>query len=346
MYIEKIEIQGFRNLKEKTGFDLVNNKNLIYGSNGSGKTSVLESIYVLGFGKSFLNVKRDEILNENSNEFLIKAILRGENSTYELKAFYQKAFEVYLYNEKQNIYNIGKYLFPVYFSSSNYTHYVESRSYLRKMIDRFIYGIDPVYAKELIEYNRIIKQKSHLLKFGGNISQLTGWNRSLSETMEVILKKRTGFLNKLNTEIADNFRNGLNVKYISDLFDAGETDTDKNLILDKLNKIRDREIFSKRILKGTHLDVFEIYYMSKQLKYFSSGEKKINLLLLYLSYIEIFKKIRGEYPVFLIDDYDTAMDKKNIGLLTEKYPKMQIIATSVKKNSDFINLIKLKNHFL
>lgn len=345
MYIEKVEVQGFRNFEEKIRFNLKNNKNLIYGSNGSGKTSVLESIYVLGFGKSFLNVKRDEILNENSNEFLIKASVCGNNN-FEIKGYFQRIFNIYLDNEKQNIFDMGKYLFPVYFSSSNYTQYVENRSYLRKMIDRFIYGIDPVYAKELIEYNRIIKQKNYLLKFGGDLSQLSGWNRSLSESMEVILKKRINFINNLTNEIEKKFRSELVVKYFSDLMAAPEGNNDRDSILRTLNDIRYKEISYKRVLSGTHLDFFEIYYRSKNLRFFSSGEKKINLLLIYLSYIEIFKKIRGEYPVFLIDDYDTAMDNRNIGLLTEKYPKMQIIASSVKKNGDFSNLIKLKNHII
>jgi recombinational DNA repair ATPase RecF len=51
--------------------------------------------------------------------------------------------------------------------------------------------------------------------------------------------------------------------------------------------------------------------------------------------------LRAEYPVFLLDDFDTAIDAKNIDFLMKNYPEMQVIATSVAKNQDFDRLIEL-----
>ena len=94
-------------------------------------------------------------------------------------------------------------------------------------------------------------------------------------------------------------------------------------------------------MAGPHLDRFSLFLDEKNLRFYSSGEKKINLLMLYISFIMLYKKEKKEYPVFLIDDYDTAIDRENIDFLMNHYPDMQIIATSVNKNSDFDQLIEL-----
>jgi len=85
----------------------------------------------------------------------------------------------------------------------------------------------------------------------------------------------------------------------------------------------------------------EIIFNKRALSLFSSGEKKINLLFIYLSYIDMFLSYRGEYPVFLVDDYDIAMDEKNTERLISNYPEMQIIATSVRNNKNFETILKL-----
>lgn len=104
------------------------------------------------------------------------------------------------------------------------------------------------------------------------------------------------------------------------------------------------EIQYKRALIGPHRDSYEICLNGKKLKYFSSGEKKIHLLMVYIAFIELFKDLKREYPVFLVDDYDTAIDEGNIDLLMDKYPEIQVIATStaVRGNRRFDRLIELK----
>ena len=63
--------------------------------------------------------------------------------------------------------------------------------------------------------------------------------------------------------------------------------------------------------------------------------------MIYIAFIELFKKLKKDYPVFLLDDFDTAIDSRNIEILTGYYPKMQIIATSVNRYDSFNRLIEL-----
>ncbi len=71
---------------------------------------------------------------------------------------------MFIDGEKTGIAGIGKNLFPLFFSSSDYVSLISSRSGLRKLFDKFIFGTDVLYSNELIEYKKIIRNKSSLLE--------------------------------------------------------------------------------------------------------------------------------------------------------------------------------------
>jgi recombinational DNA repair ATPase RecF len=108
-----------------------------------------------------------------------------------------------------------------------------------------------------------------------------------------------------------------------------------------LRLIKNSEIKGKRCLLGPHRDRFELLVSGKKLQLFSSGEKKKHLIVVYLAFINLFYRAHNDFPVFLIDDYDVAMDLKNLNFIIDHFPRMQIIATSVFKNEKFGNLFEL-----
>ncbi len=339
MIVKKIKIQGFRNLIA-TSIEFSPGRNLIYGRNGAGKTSILEAIFFLGFGKSFLNAKRAEVANRNSREFQVRMLVEGAVAEHELAcSFCRNRFSLLSDEKKINIVEANDIFHPVFFSSSNYNTYIESKPYTRKLVNRFIFGVNSLYISHILSYNKALKQKNHLLKKAKNFSGLTGWNRVLSETGAKIMDKRINFIDKLNREISFNFDSSLQIRYKPTV--KLQEDLSPSRYYDELDKVQEIEIASRRSIKGPHLDHFEFLLDGENLKYNSSGEKKINLLKIYISFIELFKKEKNQYPVFLVDDYDTAIDTGNVDYLLEHYPDMQVIATSVNKNNQFDCLIEL-----
>ena len=170
MIVKNLLINGFRNLENKD-FHFFPKKNLIHGKNGAGKTSILEAIFMLGFGKSFLNVKKSDMVNHLKEEFFIKMTVQSGKRENELSGFYkQKRFKHCLNNKKTNLLEISDYLYPIFFSSSNYNHYIDSKSMLRRMLDRFIFGVFSLYIHYILSYNSILKQKNFLLKTRKNIN--------------------------------------------------------------------------------------------------------------------------------------------------------------------------------
>ncbi|MCK4708915.1 MAG: AAA family ATPase, partial [Gammaproteobacteria bacterium] len=70
MSLSYLEAQGFRNLQQ-LGIEPCPTVNLIYGENASGKTSLLETIYYLAHGRSFLTNKIKELINVHADRMHI-----------------------------------------------------------------------------------------------------------------------------------------------------------------------------------------------------------------------------------------------------------------------------------
>jgi DNA replication and repair protein RecF len=342
LIIKTIKINGFRNL-ENLELSFSKNRNLVHGMNGAGKTSILEAIFIPTYGKSFLSRKKSELVNHNSEEFSIRLTTDNTICTTQISALYNNRLSLLLNDKKTTIFEINNYLYPVLFSSSDYNLYLENKPHTRKMIDRFIFGVDSLYIRYLLSYNRALKQKNCLLKSSRNSHELRSWNKTLSELCKNIMEIKMTFIHKLDTEIKMKFEKDLSISYKPSLsIDNTIPDLDADSIFDRLEAVKQTELKYRRSMLGPHLDNFDIRLDRQPLRIYSSGEKKINLLMIYIAFIELFKKTKNEYPVFLLDDFDTAIDPGNIDFLVENYPEMQVIATSVNRNTHFDNLIELK----
>ena len=215
MVVKKLQINGFRNLNKFT-IEFGDSKNLIYGVNGSGKTSIIEALYMLGFGKSFLNVSKAEMINFDSPGFYIHAEILNKTAENSLSASCEKKFKLLVNSEKGSLNDIGKHLYPLFFSSLNYNLLIDHNPYFRKMIDRFIFGAHVLYLHHLLRYNHLVKQKNSLLKKLAkpiNYSELDSWNKLLSATGFEIVSKRMNFIKHLNNEIGEAFVSDLKIDY-------------------------------------------------------------------------------------------------------------------------------------
>lgn len=342
MLVKKLEINGFRNLNNFS-IQFGDWRNLIFGANGSGKTSIIEALFLLGFGKSFLPVNRRDMVNFNAAGFYIHGEVLNKSGENSLTARMEKSFSLQANGEAVALSQLGHYLYPLFFSSFNYNYYIDHLAYFRKLIDRFIYGVHALYLREILRYNNIVKQKNYLLKSLGksiNNSELNSWNTVLAESGCKIVKRRMAFINQMNETIKQIFQLDLAVNYSPALLTP--LSPTENSILNDLEAIRNAEIKNKRSLLGPQRDRFDVLAAGKKLQLFSSGEKKKYLMMLFVAYIELFYQARNDYPVFLIDDYDAAMDEKNLNFLLDHFSKIQVIATSVAANEKFGRSFELK----
>jgi DNA replication and repair protein RecF len=313
-------------------------KNLIFGDNGTGKTSILESIFLLGFGKSFLNFKKDSLVHYDKDSFIIKAEVESLKGINTLISSYEQTSRIFLNGDKIKLSNVTDYFYPLLFTSADFNRYIEKKKYKRKMINRFIFAFETLYLNNLLDYNKTVKKKNILLKKNADPIEIYSWNRILSDLCYKVVNYRINFVRELNLYLK-RFNKKLHIHYIPSL------DISKGISINIfLNQMQDKINIEKkysRSLLGVHLDDYKIELDNKDLNYSSTGEKKVNLLLLFIAMIYLYKDKRGEFPVFLLDDFDNSIDTNGLDYLLSIIPKMQIIASSVSNNSLFENTIQL-----
>ena len=78
MEINSLKMISFRN-HEKTSIDFNSGLTVIWGKNGSGKTSILEAIYSLSLGKSFKTNNKKELIKKGSNAFFLRGVFKNGN---------------------------------------------------------------------------------------------------------------------------------------------------------------------------------------------------------------------------------------------------------------------------
>ena len=344
MVVKNLEINGFRNL---SGFAIAfgPEKNLIFGANGSGKTSIIEALFLLGFGKSFLPVTRRELVNFNASGFYLNAEVLDNTGENRVTACLDRGFSLKLNGDSAPLTQVSRCLYPLFFSHSLYSQTIDGVPLLRKLVDRFLYGLSALYLHDILRYNNTIKQKNYLLKNLARTihnSELNSWNALLAETGSKIIEKRMAFTERLNATIGDRFGGALRLNYEPARSAPASGPVSAAALLADLERVKCSELRSHRCLIGPQRDRFEVAVGGRKLQLFSSGEKKKFLIMLYMAFIEMFRQARSEYPVFLIDDYDAAMDERNLDYVLDHFPALQVIATSVAPNGRFANQCELK----
>lgn len=339
MQTRNLVIEGFRNLNYWTG-SFSEHKTLIFGNNGVGKTSILEALYMLGLGKSFRENNKKQLIGFDHKEYLLSCNTISENGSINIKYSYKNKSKIQLQEKKSQLTEVQKYYVPMFFSAEFIQNIITSMVLKRKFLDRMIFGIEPLYLPHLLRYNHCIQQKNHLLKNNCHIKELESWNRVLSEMIISINRFRQCIIKSLNEIIYNLFGETVTLSFFPSIPDEYYNSVEKifNFLMHNSYKERNNKI----ALFGPHRDKVDFFNINKlSIISNSSGEKKLFMFFIYLSYFKYFFGLRHEYPILLIDDYDAALDDENKKKFINSIGNIQIIATSVNKCQNFDKIIYL-----
>ena len=164
MEITSLKLVNFRNF-DNLELNFSNNKNIIIGDNGVGKTNIVEAIFVLALTKSFRTNDDMLMVKNDKNYFKIEGDVKS-NFINNYKITYQEGVKtVKINNNKINkfsdyISNINVILFSI----NDLKLIKDTPSTRRKLINLEISELDNNYIKYLNYYNKILKQRTSYLK--------------------------------------------------------------------------------------------------------------------------------------------------------------------------------------
>ena len=318
MEIRDLRLTNFRNY-EKLEVTFNDHLNLIYGNNGMGKTNLVEAICVLALTRSFRPIVDKNLIYLNKNVTKLEGNIKKEYINNYKVIIESAGKKVKIDNNK--VPKISDYISKinvVIFSPEDLKIIKDTPSIRRKNMNIEISQINISYLKDLNSYNKLLKQRNAYLKtmaVNSNISTdyLDILTNKLIELGLKIYKERKKYYELVNSNINNYYKkitgfDNLEVKYISDFDNKKEKD-----LINEYKKLLKKDLFIGKTSFGVHHDDLEFYLENLNLKiYGSEGQQKNAIIALKLSEIEVIKRIKDDYPILILDDLFSELDKEKI----------------------------------
>ena len=345
MWIKKIKIYNFRNYKNEE-INLEKNINIFYGKNAQGKTNIIEAIYLCGLGKSFRTNKDKEMIKLNENKSYVEVEYEKSDRDGKIKIELENKKNIYLNNIKlKKLSELLGNLNVVIFTPDDINILKGGPENRRRFLNIMISQLRPNYLNVLNLYKKTIEERNNYLRLikEENKSEelLDIWDEKLAEYAEKIVNYRKEFINKISNKIVDIHKNITNnnekikIEYLTDC-------EKKEKYLNLLKQRRKLDIIKGFTTKGIHRDDFVIYINGNQVNvYGSQGQNRTVMLSLKLSELQIIYDEIGEYPILLLDDFMSELDKERRKNFLENIKNNQVIITCTEKlNLENLNYLE------
>ena len=206
MIIRNIEVSQFRNYS-KCSTDFSAELNWIYGSNGQGKTNLVEAVNYLCNLESFRTKKTAQLLQENKAEAVIQAQLVRKRVQHQVSIkVTKKGRQVVLdYTPSHRVSEYILSFMALSFTPEDVNLFRSVPLERRKFFNRIMAFNDPLYFNNIQEYSKIISQKNALLR-QGKIEQIQLWNEMLAKSAVQLMKHRNSYVEQVNQHLNDIFK--------------------------------------------------------------------------------------------------------------------------------------------
>lgn len=343
MYLREITLKQFRTYQDDT-FSFDENITLITGKNGTGKTNLLEAIYILLQGGSF-RVSDSDLTRNGSSWWRIDGIVDGESREVRYQSDHRPAKQLVIHDTKKR-FSYQHRIPVVLFEPTDLQLIHGSPSRRRDAIDLMLSSLSPRYKQAQSRYERALQQRNNILKKRPEKpdDMLFPWNIQLSEHGMTMLEERRQLVSDLNQRLSTHYSHiadgihELRVDYVS----AMPADITSSGYIHTLQARLSHDMMRGTTSVGPHRDdvVFSLSHNdAKQTA--SRGEIRTILLALKITYAHLLEQQYGMKPLILLDDVfselDTSRQKNLLAALNEN----QIIITDTKKITGFGRVIEL-----
>ncbi len=335
MLLNSIKISNFRNFKNRT-FSFSPETTVIVGPNASGKTNIMEALFLLSTGKSFRARVEEEMISYPEEIARVRGLLtdkRGVKPKTKLEVVLTRG-EITIGDDPEKtekvarkrllINGIGRRLIDfagvfkvVLFGPEDLELVTESPSLRRRFLDTVLSQVDREYRRASLSYEKGLRQRNKLLyqiredpAVASGRARLVFWDRLLIKNGNYISVKREEFINFANeTGALDN-------QFFS-------LEYDKSAISEaRLEQYAEEEVAAATTLVGPHRDDF-CFRLKKNKKardlsrYGSRGEQRMSVLWLKLAELAFIEQeseklpVQAAKPTLLLDDIFSELDHEH-----------------------------------
>lgn len=359
MQLTKLQLINYKYF-EDISIELDPSVNCLVGNNGVGKTTILDSIYHLAFGKSYFNPISRQNIRHGADFFMIDGNFTKDGKQDNITVSFKKN-EKKIIKRNNKAYDrlsdhIGK-IGLVIISPTDQDLIKEGSEVRRKFMDGVISQNDQNYLKWLMDYQKVLSQRNALLKYfaANNTFQsdtLKVYDEQMVDLGTGIFDKRKAFIQEYAPLLTDRYRmisgdnEEVSIEYSSQL--------EKTDLSELLKYRQQKDLQLQYSSAGIHKDDLQMniggYPMKK---YGSQGQQKSYLIALKFAQYDLMLKQRRSKPILLLDDVFDKLDQERVSQLirmiaADKMGQLFIsdtdperTATVVKNNVEQFKLIEL-----
>lgn len=286
--------------------------NLIAGSNGAGKSSLLEAIHLLAYGRSFRGRVRDglirtgatalEVFTEwsESSGSLRRAGLRHTGAQWQAR----------LDGDAVDLLgSLSAALAVLTFEPGSHALIDGASEARRRFLDWGLFHVEPAFHSQWRRYARALKQRNALLKQQASHDQLLAWEGELVEAGQQITMARKRYVAALAPALeASAMLLSVALAPLTLEFASGWRDQELSLG-DALLLARGRDLAVGFTTVGPHRANWWLRSpLWPAMEAPSRGQAKLSALACLLAQGQHFQATRNESPVFLLDDFGAELD--------------------------------------
>lgn len=344
MKLTELNLRDFRNYEDLT-YSCNPGVNLIVGNNAQGKTNLLEAIVYAGSGRSFRAQKQAEMIRFSSEFADIGAEIEAQERTQSVRfVLFRSGRPRQIFRngvKKKSASELSGLLPTVLFCPEDLMVLRSGAAARRRLGDQVLCQLRPNYDAALTEYNRILDQKSRILKDQLDCPQLLDvlpeYNERLCRVGALLISYRARFYDSLGRAAAkyhSQFSGGAEdfrlqyqtVSTVRDPFAPVSVLTED--MLRHLHAHAHAELSSAQCLTGPHKDDFDVTLSGIPLKaYGSQGQTRTAAISLKLAERELMTRELGEEPVLLLDDVLSELDQGRQDFVLNQITSGQVFIT-------------------
>jgi DNA replication and repair protein RecF len=330
MAIQRLEVRGLRNLRH-VRLESFGRVNIISGPNGSGKTSLLEAIYLLGMGRSFRSAKTAALISHDMERLVVHGDILGAGGQYhKLGLLKGRDGEQQARIDRKPVSSLVEMAreLPLQVLNSDSFSLVDGGPKVRRQfLDWGVFHVKPSFLDLWRRAQRALRQRNSLLRLGGqrvrildslggaatlsaSNESLDAWEKELALDAERLDLLRQEYLSLLRPHLSQMLAAFPDLPGISLDYRRGWRADQGLLELLQAGRPKDREVGYTQA--GPHRATLEIKADGlPAAEVLSRGQQKLLVASLRLAQGACLTEATGRQGVYLVDDLPAELDSEH-----------------------------------
>jgi len=346
--IGRIELTNFRNYR-RLALDLPEGLSLVVGSNGQGKTNLVDAIHILATGRSLragpeASWVRFEASSTEGFSRLYSSVVSVDGPTeVEVVVARTRPDEgegsgvrrrVRISGVRRRVADLSGQLLAVSFSPTDLEFWTGAPSGRRRWLDTAVAQLDRAYMGTLEDYEALLSRRNALLRRvqAGQSSavELGFWDERIAVPAVALGMARQHYLERLGSGVTEAFGTMGEALVFKIEYRPSSNMSDPLSYVAMLHEARDVDVARGTSGTGPHRDDIGGLLDGRLIAHVGSrGQLRVAALSLKLAQHDLVCLDRAEAPVLLLDDIGAELDLNHRELLMERIPRdAQVLATA------------------